>query len=252
MSGSGTYLYAITRPVDPSELTGVLGVGGVPVHAVQDGEFACIVSDVSLDEFGEEALHRNLDDLTWLERTAREHDAVVQAAARLTTTAPLRMATVCLDDRAVVDRLRQLGERAGRVLSRLDGRIEWGVKIFADAADPSSEETSAPLSGADYLRRRRESLERRDAAVATAAAAAESVYLQLSGSAVAGRRHRPQDRRLSGVDAEMLVNAAFLVDAARTAEFQAESDRVALEHPELQVVLTGPWPAYSFAALEED
>jgi hypothetical protein len=49
----------------------------------------------------------------------------------------------------------------------------------------------------------------------------------------------------------MLLNAAFLVDRDRAAEFRAVVDRLAADRPEGAVVLTGPWPGYSFAGLEQ-
>jgi hypothetical protein len=253
MTQTASYLYAITRPVEPDALTGLRGIAGGAVRAVCDGDVACLVSTVPLDEFGEDALRRNLENLAWLERTAREHDSVVQAASRDVTTAPLRLATICRDDDAVVDRLHALHGRAAAVLARLEGRIEWGVKVYAPADRPEEGDDSAdqPKSGTEYLQRRRQAITGRHRRQAVLSRVADDVYDRLGTLAIAGCRHRPQDQRLSGADAEMLLNAAYLVDVDHSAEFAAAVDDLAAETAPARIALTGPWPAYSFAVLDE-
>jgi hypothetical protein len=253
MTDSATYLYAITRPLDSRQLVTLKGIGGAPVRALADGGLQCLVSTVPLAEFGEKPLQHNLGDLQWLERTARAHDAVVRAAAEQVTTAPLRLATVCTDDDAALARLRELRDRAAPLLDRLDGRIEWGVKVFAMSpadARPQPAVVGA-RSGTEYLRVRREQAAERERASAAAGSQAESVYRELAGAAVAGRRHRPQDPQLSGRSEPMLLNAAFLVDRNRSAEFAALAGRLADDRGSIRVEVTGPWPPYSFAVLDQ-
>jgi hypothetical protein len=50
----------------------------------------------------------------------------------------------------------------------------------------------------------------------------------------------------------MLLNAAYLLDAADGATFTAAVAGQATAHPELRVELTGPWPPYSFADGDDD
>jgi hypothetical protein len=230
------------------------GVADEPVRAVTSGKLAWLVSTVDLGEFGEEALRANLEDLGWLERTARQHDDVVRAAARVTTTIPLRLATICADDAAAARRLAELDNQAATVLDELDGRDEWGVKVFA--VDEPQAVAGAPTgspgaSGVAYLQRRREQLDRRSARTALAAQEGDRVYRQLERWAVRAHRHRPQDQRLSGVTAPMLLNAAYLVDRHRADEFRRAVDELAGVRPPDSVVLTGPWPPYSFATMDQ-
>jgi hypothetical protein len=44
-----------------------------------------------------------------------------------------------------------------------------------------------------------------------------------------------------------VLEAAYLVPAARAAAFREAVLRLETERPELTVVCTGPWPPYSFA-----
>jgi hypothetical protein len=252
MTANGTYMYAITRPVLPGELNGLRGVSGAPVRMIDDGDVACLVSTVDLAEFGEEALPNNLEDLRWLERTARQHDEVVQAGARITTTMPLRLATICTDDTSAQARLHRVGSQALAVLADLDGREEWGVKLLAspDRSAPDDPLTDG-MSGTAYLQRRRQQLSRNAAAAVAASRDADAIYSRLAEHAVAGRRHRPQDQRLTGAAQPMLLNASFLVERTRVGEFRSVVADLMSERPPESVTLTGPWAPYSFAAMDE-
>ena len=50
----------------------------------------------------------------------------------------------------------------------------------------------------------------------------------------------------------MLLNAAYLLDAADGVSFTAAVAGQATAHPELRIELTGPWPPYSFAGDDDD
>jgi hypothetical protein len=49
----------------------------------------------------------------------------------------------------------------------------------------------------------------------------------------------------------MVLNAAYLVADERAEEFAAAVTGLAAAHPGVQLALTGPWPAYSFAGQPE-
>jgi len=251
--GAGTYVYAVTRPLPDGLPAGLCGIHGGPLRALAVDDLACVVSSVELDQFAAEPFRRNLEDLRWLERVAREHDAVVQALSAVTTTVPLRLGAVYSDDQSAQHRVRGLREPALATLETLDGREEWGVKIYAvpRRAEPPAGDEQRPASGLDYLRRRREQLERTTLDARGLADDAEEVFAALSALAVQGRRHRPQDPALSGVKHPMLVNAAFLVPRDERARFQQAVTALSAERPAGAMVATGPWPAYSFATLDD-
>jgi hypothetical protein len=250
MTAQATYLYAVIRPLPRGALNDLTGISGARVRTLERDGIGCVVSTVSLTEFGERELAANLNELTWLERVAREHDAVVRAAAQLTTTAPLRMATVCRDDAAALAKLAELGDRTRAVLQRLDGRIEWGVKAFAVTRPAPVPAAAGAVSGADYLRRRKQESTERQQADAAAAEQAAAVYAALADESVAGCRHRAQDRQLTGVEEPMLLNAAFLVEHSSAQRFANAVDELAARYPALRLERTGPWPPYSFASLD--
>ena len=67
---------------------------GETVRVVIAGDLAAVVGTVGLDEFGEQALRRHLEDLDWLSAKATAHDAVISAIARFGSVILVRLATV--------------------------------------------------------------------------------------------------------------------------------------------------------------
>lgn len=255
MAETGCYLYAVARNVEQADFSAVSGLHGAPVRLVEHRDLAAVVSDVDLDEFGEDGLRRNLEDLQWLEEVARTHHAVVHTAAVLAPTAPLRLATICLDDGGVRERLDEWHDALLAALRRVEGRMEWSVKAYAPRLNPHAEPPSPHADGAGagtaYLARRKSAMAEREANVRAAEAEAEEVHATLSRHCAASRRLAPQDRRLTGHQGTMTLNGAYLVDNDRVAEFRAVAQELDAGHPDARLDLRGPWPPYSFAVLEE-
>jgi hypothetical protein len=101
-AGLGCYVYCVVRQEEQPSLTGLSGVD--PDFGIEDvthGDLSAMVSRVRLEEFGAEALKRNLEDLAWVERTARAHDAVIGRALDAGALVPLRLCTIFDDERHV-------------------------------------------------------------------------------------------------------------------------------------------------------
>ncbi|MFB4303950.1 GvpL/GvpF family gas vesicle protein [Actinomadura sp. NTSP31] len=258
------YLYGVARGLDPAALDGAAGVAGAPVRAVAPagpGGLTALVSTVRLDEYGEAALRENLEDLAWLEATARAHHEVVDRAAHAAPTAPVRIATIYRDDARVAQVLTEQGDRFAQALDRVAGRAEWGVKAYAhrdaleadEPAEPAGAAASAAGSGAQgpgagtaYLRRRQQERQRRADAGRKVGAQATAIHDGLAALAVASRHHPPQDPKLSGHAGVQILNAAYLLDEDDAPGF-ADAARAAGErYPGIEVEVTGPWPPYSF------
>lgn len=245
------YLYAVCRGLPRGSLSSVRGIDGGPVDLVPYEDLAAVVSTVDLTSFGEEALRRHLEDLAWLETTARAHDDVIHAVASQAPTAPLRFATICFDDDAVRARVREWYGPLSKALDRVEGCSEWSVKVLAPPEEVATAERRAGLSGAEYLRLKKAQSLRRADAEEQVTAAALAIHEDLSKRCRASRRLAPQDPRLSGHQGAMLLNAAYLVADAEAHAFEAALAGLRSDHPDLVVDGRGPWPPYSFAMLDD-
>jgi hypothetical protein len=247
-------MYAIADR-DPGPPGGdVTGVGGGRVRAVRAAGLTAIVGDVSQLEFGAAALRRNLEDLDWLDRTARAHHRVITAAAGRGPVVPMRLATVYSCDEGVTRTLRERAADLHEALGRLRARSEWGVKAYAAQAGPPSAEPATSDGqgpGAAYLQRRRAQLAARQDSLSTAAASARIVHAELERLSVSARLHPPQSAQLAGQPAKMVMNAAYLVADERAGEFAAAVTGLTARYQEVRLTLTGPWPAYSFVGASD-
>lgn len=251
MTGTGWYVYGITRAGAPQP-------PGLDVEYVESGSLAAVTRMVSLAEFGEDELKENLNDRAWLERNARAHEDVLLAVAAVTDVVPLRFGTVCLGREEVRGLLDERHEPLAADLEHVRGRTELGVKLWVDreqltAALAPTRTAAAETDGRAYLEARRAAVDIAALARALCTDVASTAYELLAGHAVSSVANRPQPHELTGRSEDMLLNAAFLVDAGdRTIAEQVV--QLNLEHEPLGFAfeLTGPWPAHNFVALPED
>jgi hypothetical protein len=241
------------------------GVAGGPVERVEAGGLAALVSRVPLAEFGEEPLRRNLNELPWLERVARAHEAVLDRALAVATIAPLRLCTIYEDAERVRAMLSDGRDRFGAVLDTLEGRQEWGVKLLLDPARlaeaarermPDGEAEAAQAEGrgegAGYMLRRRHERRVAEAADMLAAEVSHDVHARVQDWAVDAVTRPPQNRDISGHEGEMVLNAAYLVEADRVDGLRELVAELEAHHRAVGATLelTGPWPPYNFVAQE--
>ena len=254
MPTEGVWTYAVVEG-DEAEprISGLRGVSGEPVRAVTAAGLTAAVGTVGLDEFGEEGLRRNLEDLDWLAATARAHDAVISAIARFGPIVPMRMATVYLDDDRVSRLLEARHDDFVAALRHVTARAELGVKAYADPEVLAGEQESADQgagekkSGTAYLLRRRRALAATDDAFRIAAEHAERIHARLLGHAVDGKRKPASDRSLSNRTDWTVLNGTYLVNTADVDDFKAAVAAVDRDIPGITLEITGPWPPYSFA-----
>ncbi len=246
ISGNGVWVHGLVAGTGRLDLAGWTGVAGTPLRTVAAAGIAAVVGDVPLSEYGEEALRRNLEDLAWLERAVRTHHAIAEKLSDAGAVVPARLATIYHDDDRVARMMVERHDGLSAALDRLAGREEWGVKAYAVANGAPSDQPAADRTGAAYLRRRKAQLAAREQGQQATAEAAAAVHAALAGYAVAACRHAPQDRRISGAEATMALNGAYLVDCTEVSGFAALVRELAQRNPAIRLELTGPWPAYSF------
>ena len=170
-----------------------------------------------------------------------------------TTIVPLRLCTIFGDADGSRRMLAREREALSDALARLEGRQEWGVKLLVEGERLAV--TPAPAGGeggAAYLARRREERSARDAARALAAQIVDDADGALRANAVDAVRLPPQNRELSGHAGDMVLNGAYLIEADAAEALRATADELQDRYADYgaQLVVTGPWPPYSFAAGE--
>jgi hypothetical protein len=207
----GCYVYCVVPTGEALALDGLSGVEpGSRVAIMTHGELSAVVSGVRLEEFGAEALKRNLEDLEWLERTARAHDAVLARALTAEAVIPLRLCTIFGDEEPPREMLDNERELLLDALARLRGRSEWSVKVLADpeAMEMKTRERTPGMAGAGagdtesrgraYFARKKLARAADDEARAAIEAAAEDIHGRLGERAAASAVLPPQHPDVSG------------------------------------------------------
>jgi hypothetical protein len=261
-TASAWWAYCVVAAERASELAvGLRGVEpGSPVQAVREGDLAVLVSEVPVSEYGDEQLRGHLEDIAWLERTARAHEAVQEAVLSHEALVPLRLCTIYRDTERVREALRQNAEVFSRNLTALAGAKEWGIKVFLDPSrasvpdapdgSPSTESPSRGQSGTAYLAGRQREREHAARTDELAEHCVEEVRRAVGAFSIGERVNAVQPPEAHGRDAEMIYNGANLVADGRAAELRAAVSALqsSWEERGLLVELTGPWPPYNFVS----
>jgi len=258
------YVYCVVRESADLSLSGLTGVDpGSHVATVTYKGLRAVISHVPLEEVGAEGLKRNLEDLEWLERTARLHDAILAGALDTDAVVPLRLCTMFTDEESVRRMLERGQEFLLDALDRLRCKAEWSVKLLADQEKietavrehESGGATAAGQSGtpgrAFFARKKAERVVR-ERARTIIESAARVAHDRLGLEAAAATLLPPQQPELSGRIGEMVLNGAYLVDRSRAEEFAGVAQELA-EHDRrigLELELGGPFAPYNFVPPE--
>lgn len=259
------YVYCVVPAGTDLSFDGLVGVDpAFEVRVLTSDSADAVLSPVRLSEFSAEALRRNLEDLTWLERVARAHDAVLARALTGEAVVPLRLCTIFAAVEHVGDMLRREQARLLDEFDRVRGHAEWSVKVLADreaveaaaratASVPAPVSTGSDASGRAYLARKKEDQGLREAVRSMVDAALEQAHARLTDEASMAALLPLQNPELSHRPGQMVFNGAYLVHGSRASSFaQAVREIQEVErYRGLQLELSGPWAPYSFVAATE-
>ena len=250
---TATYLYCLVaagrRPPLAGAPRGLPGTGALRVLEAEDGLWL-IVADAPLSAYGSEPIEKNLRDLEWVALRGAAHARVVEYFARRTTTLPMKLFTLFNGDERALAHVRGDAARVRRVLERVTGRAEWGVRVRLDRALVRKKVGKRPAaanggrSGTKFLLAKKQERDTAREVLQEGRAAVEEAYESLATVADAARR-RPAGE-LEGT--RVVLDAALLIPSGRLTSFKRLVRRAAtgLASRGYRLSLTGPWPAYNF------
>jgi hypothetical protein len=246
VTGGATYVYGLlerkTPPAAAEAPAGLPGVGPLRALAVRDGVWL-LAATAPLARYGADAIERGLQDLDWVSRCALAHERVVEAFLAKGTLLPMKLFTLFTGDEAAVARSQADAARVSRLLRKLRGKSEWGVRLRRSAKAPPPRAAARAQSGREFLQQKLVARQAQGGTRAGDRATADRVHRELKGLAGATVRKPPADEA-----GRLLLDAVFLATRAEAAALRrAVANRArALSAEGLDLVLTGPWPAYHF------
>jgi len=236
----GKYVYCIINSSAPLKF-GPIGIGNeqAEVQTVHYKELAAVVSDTPIEVF--DATRENV----------LAHERVNEAVMRKHTVLPMSFGTLFKTREDIVELLRAAYDAFQDVLSKMQGKVEFGLKVLWDRdavvrqienedenvrrlkEEISSQKGSTYFARVQYGRLVEAALEARSERYVA------EIFEQLRPVAVASRGNKP-------IGDKMIMNAAFLVSRDREAQFDAKVKQIGARYAPLTFKYTGPWPPYNF------
>jgi hypothetical protein len=254
------YVYGIIPAGTLAAPPDLIGLEGGAITVVELGEVAAIVSDVPAALYFDDSLNARLDDLAWVGERGLEHERVLDWYAERGPVIPLSLFSLHKDEGRLRARLGPEAPTLARVLDRLRGRREWGIKLWrqdhaaragVDRFSPSLQDLAAQI--ADAPTGRRFLLEKKQEAmrgeeVRTVSKRLAHELLGALGGAAAAVTTIPIPAGALSTDRTLILDAAFLVPDQEFARFQeAVNDQARrLVDSGFELEFTGPWPPYHF------
>jgi len=250
VSATLSYVFCLVRSARRPTLRGISeGMpGGDELRAIEvgDGVWA-VVQSVPEAEYGEAALARGLQNLDWVGPRAIAHEHVIESFLSATALLPMQLLTLFTSDDRVAEHVRSDRARIGRILKRVEKKVEWGLRLTWNEKEAREKAAKRPArTGTQFLARKRDVLDVSRRRLAEARTAANRVYKAIDRQAAASQRRTSLERATPG--SRLLLDAAFLVPVAKSGAFRTairEQTR-ALRGTGIDTSLTGPWPAYNF------
>jgi hypothetical protein len=250
VSATLSYVFCLVRAARRPAVRHI--IEGMPagrdLRAVEasDGLWA-IVETVPESEYGEAALARGLQDLDWVAARAVAHERVIDSFLSASALLPMQLFTLFTSDQRVAEYVGVERARIARILKRVENKVEFGVRMTwnASARQPRAPKTRV-RTGTEFLARKRDILDVNRTGLAAARKRANVAYRDIGRHAAGSHRRTSLERAAPG--SRLLLDAAFLVTTRKSGAFKAavRSQTRGLRGTGINLVLSGPWPAYNF------
>jgi len=231
------------------------------------GDFNVIVKYVSSREFSEENFKRNLSDIEWLEKNAREHVEVINLLMDQNTAIPFKFGTIFNTEDSLIKFITDYSDSLFENFHHIEAREEWSVKIYCDRKslsqqiDELSEDTAslekqimASSPGKAFLLRRKKSELVENEMDRICKSYGQNYYDEFRKLSVSTNLNNLLPKEFTGREDTMILNAAFLVNKTKVNDFRNTVDTLRIKdgNSGFFIETTGPWPPFSFIYIKEN
>jgi len=220
-----------------------------------------VTSKVSTDEFSEENLKKNLADLEWIKTKASIHEKVIETIMQNSCVIPFKFGTIFNTEENLKTMLKKHIREFKNTLTYLEGKEEWGVKIYCDIdklkenliredkelLNIDKEIDSASPGKAFILKKKKVEL------VNTSVNKklndyGQLIFEKLNQHGIESRINKLLPKEVTERKEEMILNSAFLIKKNKVENFMKTESALKEIFEEMGLFLdcTGPWPPYNF------
>lgn len=267
VSQCGFYVYGLV-----GQHPGQLDIVGIDknhkVYPLEWKDLYVLVSKVDIEQF-QKQIQDVISELTQTTDPSQHatmevleaHERVIDSVMRENTVVPLKFGTVLKDENAAVQMLQDHEEHFRELLSKFKGKVEWGLKAYADRqalvkhiegtkytqAD-KEKKVEKPSRGTAYLLGKKKQEELKRDILTCLARIAQEIFHAFEKDACEAKINSTSSQKGTGKEEEIILNAVYLVERERIAHFQQQREALTEKYGFVKVHLefSGPWPPYNF------
>lgn len=226
------YVYCLAKDV---ESTSALpsGLGGMKVYQVSFKGIDALVSDMDSTSLLSEV------------QNALVHQKVVQGVLeQCTSLIPCRFGTLLADEEKILSLLKEHHGLLKDELQRLENKLEVSIRAVFDQINVEKQRSKRAKEpkgkGIKYLLEKK----RRFDMVSELSKKADNFNRKLNSATKSFWTEVKEQKR--SLDNGLLLSIYYLIDKNNLSSFKCSYQQFKEEHPELNLLYTGPWPPYSF------
>lgn len=259
MENTGILIYCIIQGFDEriSEIKGL--DESSRLYAIRSGSLTAIVSDVMLEEYGEDKMAENGEDIEWLKEKATMFMDVILKVMDIASVIPMKFLTIFLSEERVIEIIKENHDDFQATFKKISSYDEFGVKIYCDERkykesvlsdeirDFENTLTGKPKGAAFFLKKKFET--ELDEKIRNRICGISSQFAEKLSTLTSDMKiNKNLVKEITGIEIPMILNCAFLVKSDQKESFASRIEEFKRDFGSsgFYVDLTGPWPPYSF------
>jgi len=264
----GLYLYCIRKTTSMNHEPSVKGIDGKGVvYKHSAGKLEAVVSSVSLDEFSKEAIEKRArDDLDWIKSKAMDHENIMEKMMQINdkkiAIIPMRFGIIIKDKAELNEILNNNYNKFNKILDRIRNKQEWSIKLYMKnskyiktAIEKNSEiiinkrmEMSLLSEGMAYFMEEELNNTIINEYNKELDEIKRLVLDRLKKISVESVLNKNLEKKLTGRNEEMILNAALLIHDANINIFEKLINTINLDLQKkgINIEYSGPWPCYNY------
>ncbi|WP_077623665.1 GvpL/GvpF family gas vesicle protein [Sediminibacillus massiliensis] len=261
------YLYAFVPTEEyenssPAQLEGI--EAGSYVEYIPFGEVTAVTCSVGPEDFSEENLAKNTEDMTWLQEKAFHHHNMMNELHKAFTVLPLKFGTIYEQTANLESIVEDCRDNIVNLLAKLEGHEEWNVKIygkddkFRETAMADNREIEKKKQEIEQMPKGRQFFEKKklgqfmeNLVEKEIEKSCREVHDKLTEFSQADEIKKNWAKKVTGKTDEMFWNSAYLVPEQDVKAFletiKREQEQAVTQGTGFTFEVTGPWPAYHFS-----
>jgi len=224
-------------------LIAMKGISGANLYAVSIDEISAVVSDIKRADF--------IAD----KKNAIEYAGLIENMAQQFTLLPMRFGSIMNSTEIISNMLEKNYSGFQKNLQKVENKSEFGLKIFCDTGklkaelNLKSEETSETSQNPvtenknsvfkEYINQKLKAHRLEE----TLMGYIDSVIAEFNGFLIELNAEKKIKKMTT---ATTIIDAVFLIEKDKKAELVRAIEDMQGKYSELNFILTGPWPPYSF------